>query len=583
MSATPTSPVSFIGRRPACLVTLGVCLGLAWLTFGVFGQTTRFGFLNFDDDLYISHNPKLTAGLSVPGIEWAFGANLTQLETGAEYWEPLTLLSRLADVQFFGTAPGQHHRSNMLYHLTAGLVLFGALKQLLGSTARSAVIAALFLVHPLHVEPVAWLSARKDILNGLFYFATIWAYAWYAARPGWRRYLVVGASFLCANMAKPMAVSLPLVLLLLDYWPLRRLVRPVSPRRAYQLILEKLPLMAVAVAISLLAILDQQRQGAMGDDGLYPLNVRLGNAAISYCVYLGQTIVPSGLAIFYPHPGTAISWPLVAASSVCLLLITAVFLYQAKRRPWLIVGWGWFVVALLPVSGIVQIGEMARADRYVYVALVGIFLLGAQQVSEWTRLWREGHRGTDRLATLGAVALLATSSFLAWRQTATWRDSTTVFTHAIAVTEDNYIAEANLGAALFAEGRKEEGLRHYEEAVRLHAPVLAYHRQEGASAEARGDLPGAIHHYEKVITLVPADSSLHQRLGDLLFRTRDYGKALGQYNEVLRNQRNAIPPRLGIVRTLIAQGRFPDARWMIDVILRLDPANQEAAALLRSL
>ena len=546
----------------------------------------RFGFLNFDDDIYISHNPKLTAGLSARGIEWAFAANLTHQEIGAEYWEPLTLLSRLADVQFHGVAPGEHHRSNVFYHLAAGLVLFGALKRLLRSTARSAVIAALFLIHPLHVEPVAWLSARKDILNGLFYFATIWAYAWYAARPGWRRYLLVGANFLFANMAKPMAVSLPVVLLLLDYWPLRRLVWPFSMRRARQLVLEKLPLVAVALVVSLLAILDQHRQGAMGDDGLYPLGVRLGNAAISYCIYLGQTFVPSGLAILYPHPGTDLSWPLAAASTLCLLLITVVFLFEAKRRPWLIVGWGWFVVALLPVSGIVQIGEMARADRYTYVALVGIFVLGAQQVSEWIGAWRAGHRdsrGAVGLATLGVMAVLAITSFLAWRQTATWHDSTTVFTHAIAVTEDNYIAEANLGAALFSEGRKAEGLRHYDEAVRLHASVLAYHRLAGASAEARDDLPVAIHHYEKVITLVPMDSGLHQRLGDLLFRTGDYGKALGQYNEVLRYERNAIPPRLGIVRTLIAQGRAPDARWMIDVILHLDPANQQAAALSRSL
>lgn len=565
-------------RLPHRLAALAVCLALAVLTLLVFAQTTRFDFLNFDDDRYIIENPNLASGLSAKGVVWAFTANLTRLDASAEYCEPLTLLSRVADVQMHGLRAGGHHLSNVLLHLAAGLVLFGALQTLLRSSTRAAIVAALFLIHPLHVEPVAWLSARKDILNGLFFFATIWAYAWHAARPNWKRYALVCVSFICANMAKPMAVSLPIVLLLLDYWPLRRWKPPRLDRAALRLVVEKLPLFAIAVAVSLLAVIDQQRQGAMGDNELYPVSVRLGNAAISYCAYLRQTFVPTDLAIFYPHPGTSISWPLGFFSAVTLIGIFALCLWQAKRRPWLLVGFSWFVVVLLPVSGVVQIGEMARADRYTYVSLTGIFILCVEQISEW---WQSSQRSARMLIAVGTCAAVLIAAVLAWRQTTTWRDSVSVFSHAIAVTGDNYIAEANLGSALFAAGRKAEGLQHYQTAVREHASVLDYHQRAGAAAEARGDFPAAIHHYGKILTLVPSNSELHKRVGDVLFRTGDYSKALGQYNEALRYDRNAVPPRLGILRTLIAQQRFTDARKMRDVILHLDPANQEARALLR--
>ena len=572
-------------RTPRRLATLGACLGLALITFAVFGQTTRFHFLNFDDDLFISENPKLAAGLSAKGIAWAFTANLTHNEPGAEYWEPLTLVSRLADVQLHGLSPGNHHLSNVLFHLAAGLVLFGALNTLLHSTPRSGVITALFLIHPLHVEAVAWLSARKDILNGLFFFATIWAYAWYAARPAWRRYLLVCVSFLCANMAKPMAVSLPLVLLLLDFWPLGRLKRPLIDRHSLRLGMEKIPLVVIASLVSLVAVIDQQRHGAMGDNVLYPLSIRLGNAVISYAAYLGQTFVPCGLSIFYPHPGNSLNWPLAAASAACCVLITGLCLVQARARPWLLVGWGWFVVVLLPVSGVIQIGEMARADRYTYVALVGIFVLCVQEAATSGSAWlfHSPSRWRTVIMASTAAAVIAVSGWLAWKQTGTWRDSISVFSQALAVTEDNYIAHINLGEALYAAGRKDEGLQHYREAIHLHSPVLDYHQRAGANAEERGDFQNAIYHYGKIVTFVPWSSPARQRLGGVLFKTGEYGKALVQYNEALRYDRNAIPPRLGIARVLIAQQRFLEARGLIEVIRRLEPANVEAHALLRSL
>jgi tetratricopeptide (TPR) repeat protein len=569
---------------------LAICMGLAAITFAVFWQTAHFAFLNYDDDLFVSENPKLAAGLSWPGIAWAFKANLTYHERGAEYWEPLTLITRLADVQFHGLDPSGHHLTSVLLHLAAGLVLFGAMNALLRSAVRAGFIAALFLVHPLHVEAVVWLAARKDVLNGLFYFATIWAYAWYAARPNWRRYALVCASFLAANMAKPMAVSLPLVLLLLDFWPLGRIPWPLSfpssIRLGLRIGLEKIPLLMIAAGVSLLAVLGQKDHGAMGDDVLYPLPVRIGNAAISFCAYLGQTFVPTDLAIFYPHPGNALNWPLAVVCSIACLAITVVCALQAGRRPWLIVGWAWFIIVLLPVAGIVQIGEMSRADRYTYVALTGIFILCAEQASEWIGVWLSrvpSPAAFRAMIAAGLSAILGVAALLAWRQTATWRDSISVFSHAIAVTDDNYIAQANLGAALFATGHQSEGLRHYSEAIRLQKPVLDFHRRAGDEAERRGDFAAAIHHYGKVVTVLPSDAESHRRLGELLFHVGDYPKALVQYNEVLHYKRNDVPARLWIARILILEHRIPEARGLLGYVLHSNPANTEAQQLLDSL
>jgi protein O-mannosyl-transferase len=562
---------------------LSICVALAVITLGIFAQTFAFKFLNCDDDLYISENPRLTQGLSARGLAWAFTANLTKFDPNAEYWEPLTLVSRLADVQLSGLDAGAHHRTNVLLHLAAGLVLFGALRALLRSDVSSGLIAALFLIHPLHVEAVAWLSARKDILNALFFFGTIWAYARYAAEPSRRRYAVVCLIFLCANMAKPMAVSLPFVLLVLDFWPLGRLRWPLLDRAALRLFLEKVPLILIAAVIAILAVIDQQRLGAIGDNTLYPLSIRLGSAAIGYCAYLVQTFWPTNLAILYPHPGTGLNWWLATTSAACLFLIIALCLLNAKRRPWLLVGWFWFVVVLLPVSGIVQIGEMARADRYTYVSLIGIFLLFVQQFSEWLAhpIFRRARWRTSGIAAFICL-ILGMLAIVSWRQTRTWSDSISVFRHALAVTSDNYIAEANLGSALFNAGRKEEGLVHYNEAIRLHAPALEHHRRTALEAERRDQLAIAIHHYGKVLTLIPWDAEVHQRLGSVLLRNGDYAKALVQYNEALRYDRNAIAPRLGVARVLIAQQRFAEARGLLNAVLRLDPENEEAKALLRT-
>lgn len=581
MSATLPPKMSIL-RRTA---PLSICLGLTLLTVAVFGQTARFTFLNFDDDIFISENAHLKQGLSASGMAWAFGANLTHEDATAEYWEPLTLVSRLADVQWSGMNAGAHHRTNVLLHVIAGLILFGAMRALLRSDLRAGLIAALFLIHPLHVEPVAWLAARKDILNALFFFGTIWAHARYAQRPNKSRYALVCFLFVGANMAKPMAVSLPFVLLLLDVWPLNRLRWPLIDRANLRVCAEKLPLLIIAGAVALLALVDQKGHGALGDEAFFPLPVRVANAALSYCAYLGQTFFPANLAILYPHPGRDVNWLGAAASAAFLALVSAVCIRQRKDRPWLFVGWFWFVLVLLPVSGLAQIGEMARADRYTYVSLVGIFLLCVQQFSEWANARVAEARPRQAVVAVTAAVvtgLLGISVFLAREQTKTWSDSVSVFSHAVAVTNDNYIAQMNLGSALFAAGRKAEGLAHYGEAVRIDEPALRQHLQSAMEAERQHDFAGAIQHYGKFLTVVPWNAQVHQRLGNALLQKGDYAKALVQYNEALRYDRAAIPPRLGLARVLMAQKRFDEARGLLISITRESPPK-EALDLLRAI
>ena len=405
----------------------------------------------------------------------------------------------------------------------------------------------MFLIHPLHVEPVAWLAARKDLLNGLFYFATIWCHASYT-RPGpagsisrglrnlpVREHGEANGGFVAPGVAAARLLAARTVRITTD-----------TGAACCRLGVEKLPLLAIAVAISLLAIVSQQGHGAIGDAAMYPLLVRLGNAAISYCVYLGQTFVPIGLAAYYPHPGTGLDWVAALLSALCCVAITVLCVLQAKRRPWLLVGWGWYMVVLAPVSGVVQIGEMARADRYTYIALVGIFLLLVQQGAEALKARMAPREISSKSKAAVGSAVVALILDLCGIFVETNRDMARQrlrFSHAAAVTDQNYLAHANLGSALFAMGRKEEGLAHYREALRLHAPAIKHHRAAALEAEARGDLSRATHHYGKIITLIPSDGEVRERLGHVLYRNSEYGKALVQFNEALRHNPDAVSPR----------------------------------------
>ena len=564
-----------------CRPALFVALGLAVLTLLIFGQAVRYGFVSFDDDRYVDHNPALTAGLSVRGWQWAFTTNLTHLSESAEYWEPLTLLSRLADFAAWGFDARGHHATSVLLHLAAAGALFGALRRITGAVWRSAMVAALFLVHPMHVEPVLWLSARKDLVNGLFYILTVWAYAWYAARPGWRRYGLVFAACLAANMGKPMAVSLPLVLLLLDFWPLGRW-QPHGEnwrRQAVRLVWEKVPLFVVSIGVSVLAYLVQKDIGAMADDPL-PLGWRLGNAALACTTYLGKAVVPVNLAFFYPHPGRNLHVPLAAAAALGLLAASVAALAQMRRRPWLAVGWFWFLAVLAPVSGVIQIGDQALADRYTYLAFIGLFIAAVWQVADWAR---EPRIVSARAAALLAGAVLTMFSTAAFFQVQTWRNSESLFSHALDVTDENYLAHFNLGALRLEQGRKKEGWAEVLEANRIRQPFLRHQLAAADEALRRGSFAEAIRRLTRVLMLQPWDADLHQRLGAILVLGGEPGKALVQFSEALKYRPDWIQPRLSMSEVLIAQGEPEKAGKILRGVLAREPGNGRARELIATL
>lgn len=580
--AAPLSPGENL-RRPRAVAAL--VLGLTLLTLLIFGQAVQYGFVSFDDDRYVDGNPALTAGLSARGWHWAFTTNLTRFSESAEYWEPLTLLTRLADWAAWGFDARGHHLTSVLLHLAAGLALFGALRQLTGAVGRSALVAALFLVHPMHVEPVLWLSARKDLVNGLFSILTIWAYGRYAQRRSWPRYALVGAACLAANMGKPMAVSLPFVLLLLDFWPLGRWPAGAEKpwRRVARLVAEKLPLFLLSSGVARLAYLVQKDIGAMGADPL-PLPWRLGNAAVAGATYLAKAAVPVNLAFFYPHPGRDLNVALAAAAGLGLLLLTLGALAQRRRRPWLLVGWLWFLVVLAPVCGVIQIGDQALADRYSYLSFIGLFLAAVWQAGEWTAA-PAGERPLlhPRAAQILAGGTLAAFSAAAFLQTQTWRNSETLFTHALEVTDGNYLAHFNLGAILTEQGRARAGRAHLLEAHRLRQPFIRRQLAAAADALRRGAPAEAVPRLVRVLMLQPWDAALHHRLGTLLAASGEPGKALVQFGEALRCRPDWLEPRLSISQVLIAQNQPEKARGILLGVLAREPENRSAQEMVAGL
>lgn len=559
-----------------------ICAALALMTLLIFGQAVRYDFIAWDDDRYVAQNPALTAGLSARGVQWAFTTNLTRFSETAEYWQPLTSLTRLADYQLYGFSAGGHHATSVLIHLATGLVLFGALLRLTGTCWCSAIVAALFLVHPMHVEPVLWLSARKDLVNGLFFVAALWVYGWYAARPSWRRYLALFGAVLAANMGKPMAVSLPLVLLLLDIWPLQRLDLAAADRarRAGRLILEKAPLLLLSVGVASLAYFVQKDIGALAGADTLPLPWRCANAAVALATYVGKAFVPQDLAFFYPHLGRGLNLWLVAACAMGALFVTGIAWRQRLTRPWLFVGWNWFLVVLAPVLGLVQIGEQALADRYSYLSFIGLFIGVVWQVAEMANVarkpWLEGPVRAIGWLAGGVIAVFSAAAFF---QVQTWRDSESVFTHALDVTRENYVAHYSLGAVLLEKGRHQEAMVHLREAARIREPFLRYQLSAAEAAAQRGAYPEATMRLTRVLLLVPWNAEVRFRLGTWLMLDRQPGKALVQFAEALRYRPGWVQPRIRIAAVLFSEGQVEKADLILQEVEAQEPGNVEAREL----
>ncbi len=558
----PQKSPALAGARLDLLIYLALLLA----TFAVYAQVRDFDFVNYDDALYTTGNMNVREGFTAQGLEWA----LTSRHTGN--WYPLTWVSHMLDCQFFGLDSGWHHLHNVLLHALAAVMLCIFLQRATGTRWRSALAAFLFALHPLHVESVAWVAERKDVLSACFWFLTLWLYVRYTERPGTGRYLAVAFGFCLGLMAKPMVVTLPFVLLLLDYWPLARF-----GQRGRKAIWEKLPLLGLAGAAAAIAYLAQKHSGFVN---ARPLGARLANAIHSCTLYILKTFWPARLAVFYPYPHDFSFLPLLA-EGILLAVVTTGVIVLRRRAPYLLMGWGWFVVTLVPVIGLVQVGGQAYADRYTYIPMVGLLVMliwGATEILEKLR--------AKRLAIPLAAAACLASAVLSWVQIGYWRNSETLFRHALAVTNDNSVANHNLGSYLMTSPeRLSEALPYLEAAVRIDPESAPARTDLGTALGKMGRLSDAIAQLQVAARLEPDASKPHISLGTALAYAGHLPEAAAEFESALRIDPNdaVVQSNLGMALSGIP-GRLPDALRHLEEAdrLRPDPELEQAIAHLRA-
>lgn len=527
-----------------------------WL---VFGQTRHFGFVTYDDDTYVFENPVIKAGLTLAGLRWFF------TNPHSDNWHPLTSISHMLDVQLYGPFAGGHHVTSVLLHAVATVLLFLILQRMTGAFWRSALVAVLFAVHPLRVESVAWISERKDVLSGVFFMLTLWAYVTYvrSARPR-VYYVILLVAFTLGLMSKPMLVTMPFLLLLLDYWPLRRMgrgegeaqdgARAVEVRRRGFgfLILEKLPLLALATVSGVMTVVAQR--GSLTPIERLPLSLRLENGLIAYMTYLRQMVCPTKLAVLYPLPRT---WPSLWLASLAVIVVGGLS-YAAwrtrKAHPYFFVGWFWYLGMLVPVLGLIQAGEQARADRYTYLPSIGIGIAVVWLLHALTRQWRSRPM---IFAPISAVVVL-TFAGLAWRQVPVWRNGETLWRHTIEVTGENPTAENNLGNSLLLVGKTDEGIPHYREALRLRPNYPAAYNNLGTSALRQGKLDEAIANYQTALSQQPNSVQVQINLAGAYAQAGRLNEAIDEYNEILK-QREIARVYADLAAVLIKIGRGKEA------------------------
>jgi protein O-mannosyl-transferase len=497
--------------RTSAGLKLFVCLLLAGTALLAYIQVKNHDFITFDDDMYVYENPMVRAGFTWPGVKWAFTA------VHSSNWHPLTWLSHMLDSQLYGLNPRGHHLTNVVFHLANTLLLFLFWARVTGALWPSALVAALFALHPLHVESVAWVSERKDVLSTFFWLATMWAYAGYVSAPSRQRYVLIMLWFALGLMAKPMLVTLPLVLLLLDYWPLGRLQagglagqRESGPGRIklvyWPLIKEKLPLFALAAASCLITVVAQKGSGAMMPLAIRPLEARIANALAAYVKYLVKMVWPYPMAFFYPL--APVPWWQAMWAGLALVLLSAFLLSGARRHPYLAVGWLWYLITLVPVIGLVQVGGQAMADRYTYVPFIGLFIIIAWGISEATAEWR--HRNT--ILSLSAAAVLLTCLVSTWVQAGYWRNSESLYFEAIRVAGDNYMAYHHLGMAYTNQGRFDQAIAMYKKSIAVDPSYSHAYNNLGIVYARQGRFNEAVDNLKFAIRLNPNNVSFYRNL-----------------------------------------------------------------------
>jgi Tfp pilus assembly protein PilF len=586
-------------EKPRTGYEFWIYIGLFVVTFAIYSQVRRFDFVNYDDPEYVTDNPYVRQGITPPGLAWALTSG------DAANWFPASRVSHMLDVQLFGLESGWHHLTSVLLHTLATLLLFAFLHRATRQRWPSALVALLFALHPLHVESVAWVAERKDVLSAFFWFLALYFYVRYAEAAGGKRtgwYLSVLAAFALGLMSKPMIVTLPFVLLLVDVWPLNRWRPPFGP-----LVREKLAFFGLSGAAALTTYLVQRHGGAVS---ALPLGLRFGNALDTWIIYIFKTLWPTRLAAFYPFPKDLPVWqPTLAALLLAGITLAVVRVY--RTRPYLAVGWFWYVGTLVPVIGLVQVGAQARADRYMYIPMAGLGIMLAWGLADLAARWPRAKRAMAISAAAACVAL----AVVTWQQIPYWQNSETLFRHAIAVTEHNHLAHNNLANALsvmpgrlpeaiseyeealrlgpdYAEahnnlaaallqtpGRRADAIAHLEAALRLDPDYAEAHNNLGnALAETPGRLPDAIAQYEAALRLRPAYEEAHSNLGSALARLPDRrSEAVAQFEAALHIDPNDAEAHYNL-GTVLAQtpGRQADAIAQFEAALRLRPDLTQA-------
>jgi Tfp pilus assembly protein PilF len=583
-----------------------ICLTLITVTTAVYWQVKNHDFINYDDHWYVTENSQVQAGLTMKGTKWAFTTSY------GTYWHPLTWLSHMLDVQLFGMRPGWHHLMNLFFHVMNTFLLFLVLHRMSKALWQSAFVAALFALHPLHVESVAWIAERKDVLSAFFWMLTMGAYAFYAEKPGILRYLLVLLLFALGLMSKPMLVTLPFVLLLLDYWPLERFylqkqrmisgaegAKPKEWRHKKRktkearrrgiigaekpetekihwsllrpLITEKIPLFALSAASSVITLVNQQAVGAMSSLQGLPLLSRIANSLIAYVCYLGKMIWPANLAIIYPHPVMVPPWQVLGASAL-LTVITFIVIWTTKRLPYLTVGWFWYIGTLIPVIGLVQVGMQSMADRFTYIPLIGLLFIVAWGIPDALKKTHYRHWITG----IAALLVIAVLSVCTWKQLQLWQNDLILFEHTLKHTRNNPVAERYLGIAFSRQGKLDIAMRHLTRAIEIYPHDEEVHLIMGNLYTSLDKKEEAIAHYKEAIRINPNFARAYFNIGNVYASQRKTGEALASFSKAIQIDPQDAEAHYNMGTVFFSQGKYDEAISHFREAIRIRPDYAKA-------
>ena len=566
------------GKRNRLRAEFITGLILIFVTAAAYWQLAECDFVGFDDYVQLVDNPYLHEGITAKTIAWAFSFE------SATYWHPLTWLSHMLGFQMFGFKPGMQHLINLFFHVANTLLLFFVLKRMTGALWQSAFVAGLFALHPINVESVAWVTERKNVLSTFFWMLTMLAYFYYTSRPGVLRYLAVFAALALGLMAKPMLVTMPFVLLLLDYWPLERfrMSRPAGnagpetgtfvnsdyqPRPGYRLFLEKIPLLVLSAISINLSALSVQNLDTTILTGSVSMKLKIANALVSYIVYIKKMLWPSGLAVLYPYPETVPLWQ-AAGAGLLLAGVTMLVFRKIKLQPYLGVGWLWFIGTLVPVIGLVQVGLWpAMADRFAYVPAIGLFIMIAWGLSDIL----SKQRYSKVMLGILTAGILSALMICTWLQSAYWKSSLDLFERAVQVTANNWLAHNNLGTAKFNKGQVDEAIGHYKTALSIKPDYITPHYNLGNLFLNQGKIKQAAFHLKEALKIKPEDAYSHYSYGNLLVKQGRLEEAVSHFLEVIKSDPEYAEAynQIGVIRGW--QKNYKGARMFLLKAIQIKP------------